>query len=72
MIVTSGVALTGTRDGTILKFKAGETVWSPRNIDHWHSATPQAPMTYLVITGVLDGKNVIWKENGTDEQYLGK
>ncbi|MEZ5580480.1 MAG: hypothetical protein R3F40_14325 [Candidatus Competibacteraceae bacterium] len=32
MIVTSGVALTGTRDGNIIKFKEGETVWCPPNL----------------------------------------
>jgi len=72
MIVTSGVGLTGTRGGKIVKFKAGDTVWCPPGIDHWHGATPDAPMTHLVITGILDGKNVIWKEKVTDEQYLGK
>jgi quercetin dioxygenase-like cupin family protein len=72
MIVISGVGLTGTRDGKILTFKAGDTVWCPPDIDHWHGATPDAPMTHLVITGVLDGKNVIWKEKVTDEQYLGR
>ena len=72
MIVTSGVGLTGTRDGKIVKFKAGDTVWCPPDIDHWHGATPDAPMTHLVITGVLDGKNVIWKEKVTDEQYFRK
>jgi len=72
MIVTSGVALTGTRDGNIVAFEEGEAVWCPPDIDHWHGATPDAPMTHLVITGVLDGKNVIWKEKVTEEQYLGK
>nr|WP_321469121.1 cupin domain-containing protein [uncultured Desulfobulbus sp.] len=72
MIVTSGVGLTGTRDGKILKFKAGDAIWCPANIDHWHGATPDAPMTHLVITGDLMGKNVIWKEQVTDAQYHGK
>lgn len=72
MIVTSGVGLTGTRDGKIIEFKTGDAVWCPPNIDHWHGATTDAPMTHLVITGVLDGENVIWKEKVTDEQYLGK
>jgi len=72
MIVTSGIALTGTRDGNIVKFREGESVWCPPDIDHWHGATPDAPMTHLVITGSLDGQNVIWKEKVTDEQYLGK
>ena len=72
MIVTSGVGLTGTRDGKITEFKAGDTIWCPPDIDHWHGATPHAPMTHLALTGVLDGKNVIWKEKVTDEQYSGK
>ena len=72
MIVTSGVALTGTRDGEIVAFEEGYTVWCPPDIDHWHGATPHSPMTHLVITGTKDGKNVIWKEKVTDEQYLGK
>ena len=29
-------------------------------------------MTHLVITGTIDGKNVIWKEKVSDEQYMGK
>jgi quercetin dioxygenase-like cupin family protein len=69
MIVTSGVGLTGTRDGKIVTFKAGDTVWCPPDIDHWHGATPDSPMTHLVLTGVLDGRNVIWKEKVSDEQY---
>jgi len=71
MIVTKGTALTGTRDGKIIEFKAGETVWCPPNIDHWHAATPDAPMTHLVITGSRDGKNVIWKEKVSDAEYYG-
>ena len=71
MIVTNGVALTGTRGGKIIEFKAGETVWCPPDIDHWHGATPEAPMTHLVITGSKDDENVVWKEKVTDEQYHG-
>ncbi len=70
MIVTQGVALTGTRDGTIIRFKAGDTVWCPPDVEHWHGATPEASMTHLVITGIKDGQNVIWREKVTDEQYL--
>ena len=71
MIVTNGVALTGTRDGRLIEFEEGETVWCPPDIDHWHGATPQAPMTHLVITGSKGDENVVWKEKVTDEQYYG-
>jgi quercetin dioxygenase-like cupin family protein len=70
MIVTDGVALTGTRDGKVIEFHKGETVWCPVGVDHWHGATPDAPMTHLVITGAKDGKAVVWKEKVTDEQYM--
>jgi len=71
MIVTKGTALTGTRDGKIVEFEKGETVWCPPDVDHWHGATPEAPMTHLVITGSRDGENVTWKEKVSDEQYYG-
>ncbi|WP_018124129.1 (R)-mandelonitrile lyase [Desulfovibrio oxyclinae] len=70
MIVTEGTALTGTRNGKVIKFNEGETVWCPVGVDHWHGATPDAPMTHLVVTGVKDGKAVVWKEKVTDEQYM--
>ena len=69
MIVTKGEALTGTRDGRVVSFTEGETVWCPPDIDHWHGATPHRAMTHLVITGDKDGENVTWKEHVTDEQY---
>ena len=72
MIVVSGVGLTGTRDGNIVEIKAGDAVWCPPDIDHWHGATPDAPMKHLVVTAARDGENVIWKEKVTDAQYLGK
>jgi quercetin dioxygenase-like cupin family protein len=72
MIVTDGIALIGTRDGRILRVKAGDTVWCPPGIEHWHGAAPDAPMTHLVITGDLDGQNVVWKEKVSDAQYRGR
>lgn len=72
MIVVSGVALTGTRDGHIIEFDKGDTVWCPSGIDHWYGATPDKAMTHLVITGVRDGENVVWKDKVTDAQYRAK
>ena len=69
IIVIKGVAVTATRDGKVLNFHEGESVWCPPDIDHWHGATPDAPMTHLVITASKEGNNVIWKEKVTDGQY---
>lgn len=71
MIVTRGTAITGTRDGKVIKFHEGETVWCPHDIDHWHGATTATAMTHLVITGSKDAENVIWKEKVSDKDYYG-
>jgi 4-carboxymuconolactone decarboxylase len=71
LIVTSGIGLTGTRDGKIIEFKAGDAIWCPPDIDHWHGATPDAEMSHIALTGDLDGENVVWKEKVSDEEYRG-
>ncbi len=71
MIITAGTGFTGTRDGRIIGFREGDTIWCPPNLDHWHGAAQDSPMTHLVITGSLDGRNVVWKEKVSDAEYRG-
>lgn len=72
LIVAEGVGRTGTADGTIEEFKAGDALWCPKGVKHWHGASPTSPMTHIALTGALpDGKNVDWMEPVTDEQYTG-
>ncbi len=72
IVVTEGVALTGTRDGKIVECQPGDALWCPADIDHWHGATPHGAMTHLVITGSKEGENVVWKEPVSDADYHGK
>ncbi|MCP5328098.1 MAG: cupin domain-containing protein [Steroidobacteraceae bacterium] len=72
IVVTQGVALSGTRDGKIFRAETGDSLWCPPGVEHWHGATPDAAMTHLVITGVRDGRNVVWQEHVTDAQYRGQ
>lgn len=70
LIVTDGVGLTGTTDGSVHEFKAGDVLWCPKGVKHWHGASPTQTMTHLALTGTLpDGNNVQWMEPVTDEQY---
>lgn len=72
LIVTDGVGLTGTVDGTIEEFKTGDALWCPRGVKHWHGASPTSSMTHLALTGTMpDGKNVEWMEEVSDEDYRG-
>lgn len=69
IVVVSGVGLTGTADGKVEEIKAGDVIWCPPGVDHWHGASPTVAMTHLVVTGSRDGKNVVWGEKVTDAQY---
>jgi quercetin dioxygenase-like cupin family protein len=72
LIVTAGVGRTGEWEGKVEEIKAGDVIWCPPKIKHWHGASPTTAMTHIAITGTLDGKNVVWMEKVTDEQYNGK
>lgn len=72
IVVTEGIGRTGTWDGKVVEVKAGDALWCPPGIKHWHGAAPHTAMTHFVVTGSLDGKNVEWQEKVTDDQYLGR
>jgi len=72
LIVTSGVGRTQEWGGPIQEIKAGDVIWCPPKVKHWHGASPTTAMTHIAITGTLNGKNVEWMEKVSDEQYNGK
>ena len=72
LLVTSGVGRTQEWGGPIEEIKAGDVIWCPPKIKHWHGASPATAMTHIALTGTLDGKNVEWMEKVTDDQYNGK
>jgi quercetin dioxygenase-like cupin family protein len=68
--VTDGVGLIGTRDGTVLRIKAGESVKCQAGEEHWHGAAEATFMAHLALV-VGDGNrdDTTWLEPVTDEQY---
>lgn len=69
LIVTSGVGRTQQWGGPIQEIKAGDVIWCPPKVKHWHGASPTTAMTHLAITGTLNGKNVEWMEKVSNDQY---
>jgi quercetin dioxygenase-like cupin family protein len=69
--VTDGVGLVGTRDGTVLRIRAGDTVVCPPDEEHWHGAGPDTFMSHLAMLEVLPdgGDPTTWLEPVPDEQY---
>lgn len=72
LLVTAGVGRTGEWGGKVEEIRAGDVIWCPPKVKHWHGASPTTAMTHIAITGTRDGKNVVWMEKVTDEQYHGK
>lgn len=69
LVVTSGVGLTQEWGKSIHVIRPGDVVWCPPGVKHWHGAAPNIAMTHLAITGTANGKNVVWMEKVSDEQY---
>jgi quercetin dioxygenase-like cupin family protein len=70
LIVTSGCGWTQCEGEPVVEIRAGDVVWCPPNLKHWHGATPTTAMTHMAIQEALNGKAVEWMERVTDEQYL--
>lgn len=69
LVVISGVGRTQEWGKPVQELRAGDVVWCPPGVKHWHGASPAVAMTHLAVTGMLDGKNVEWMEKVSDEQY---
>ncbi len=70
IIVTSGVGYYQAWGEPIVMIKAGDVIWVPAGLKHWHGASKAVALTHLVITGAdVHGKNVEWLEPVSAEQY---
>ena len=69
LIVLEGVGLTQEEGKPIQEFRAGDVLYCPPNVKHWHGASPNSYMKHAAITGVSNGSNVTWMEKVTDEEY---
>jgi quercetin dioxygenase-like cupin family protein len=69
LVVTSGVGRIQQWGGPVEELRAGDVVWTPPGVKHWHGASPTTAMTHLALQELLDGKMGEWMEKVTDEQY---
>jgi 4-carboxymuconolactone decarboxylase len=64
--VTDGVGLVATRNGTVIKMRAGDTVYTPQGEEHWHGGT--ADRTLIMTTAQDTTPN---KEPSGAEKLIG-
>lgn len=69
LVVTAGSGLVQESGKPIQVIKAGDTVWIPPGVKHWHGASPATGMTHVAIAEALNGKVVDWMEQVSAQEY---
>ena len=69
LIVTAGAGRVQREGGPIEEVRAGDVVWFPPGLRHWHGASPTNAMTHIAIQEALNGSPVDWLEKVSDAQY---
>lgn len=69
LFVTAGRGRVQQWGGPVEEVQAGDTVWIPAGVKHWHGAAPDSAMTHIAISERIDGRNHEWMEHVSDHQY---
>ena len=69
LVVTAGFGRVQRWGGPIEEIRPGDVVWFPPSEKHWHGASPTTALTHIAVQEQLDGKNVEWMEQVSDDQY---
>lgn len=69
LIVISGTGWVQREGGPKQEIRAGDIVWTPPGVKHWHGATLHTPMTHVAIAEALDGAQVAWMEPVSESEY---
>ena len=60
--VTEGIGLVVSRDGTVIRMRAGDTVWTPPGEQHWHGGTNTSVMCHIAM---LEGTDTATAPHGS-------
>ncbi|MBW6417439.1 cupin domain-containing protein [Celeribacter sp. PS-C1] len=71
LVITHGTGWTQERGQEKQVITAGDVVWCPPGVEHWHGATDSTSVTHYAIQATVDGSAVEWGEKVTDAEYGG-
>lgn len=69
IVLIDGYGLVQEEGGQPEEVRAGDIVWFPAGVRHWHGASPNASMTHAAIAEERDGSPVAWMEHVSDADY---
>ena len=69
--ILDGIALLGSRDGTVIEARPGDTIYTAPAEEHWHGAADDRFMAHLVLMegDGDDAPQTVWGEAVTDDVY---
>lgn len=69
LYVTVGNGWVQEEGQPVRDINAGDAVWIPAGVKHWHGATDKNGMSHVAVTPYHEGKNVEWMEQVRDTDY---
>jgi quercetin dioxygenase-like cupin family protein len=69
LFVEEGRARVQKRGAAMREIGAGESDYTPPDVEHWHGAVPDVPFTQVAVGF---GEQTVWLEKVTDEEYNGR
>jgi quercetin dioxygenase-like cupin family protein len=72
LIITAGTGWVQQEGGDKREIRAGDVIWTPPGIKHWHGASATSAMSHIAIQEAQDGAPVAWLEHVSDAQYFGR
>jgi len=70
LIVTAGVGWVQERGGHKREIHAGDVVFTPPGVAHWHGATPTSALSHLAVWEFVGGSGGELMEHVSDAEYL--
>ncbi|QRM44655.1 carboxymuconolactone decarboxylase family protein [Rhizobium sp. BG4] len=69
LFIISGSGLVQMEGGPKQQVSAGDVVWIPAHVRHWHGASRNEAMSHFAVAEALDGSSVTWLEKVSDRDY---
>jgi quercetin dioxygenase-like cupin family protein len=69
LVVTSGCGWVQQEGGERQQIRAGDIVWTPPGVKHWHGAGSQGPMSHAAVHERFDQQEVVWMQKVSDQEY---
>ena len=74
LTASSRFCVTGTgwvqrEGGPKQEIHAGDVIWTPPGVKHWHGATADSPMSHVAIVEALKGSQANWLEQVSERTY---